>query len=246
MIPLKTPEEIQIMKEGGRRLALVMEKMVEAVRPGVTLSRLDKLADLEIKTQGGTPSFRMVPGYQWATCLNINQGVVHGIPSSYQLKASDLLSLDIGMFYRGFHTDMATTVAASGAKGKFLKAGEKALEQAIKMAKDGNFVAHISKAIEKTIRKADFSPVEALTGHGVGKKLHEEPAIPCFWEGSVKDSPRLYSGMVLAIEVIYAQGQPDVVLGSDGWTIETADGKPAGLFEETVAITPKGPIILTG
>lgn len=245
MIPIKTRQEIEIMKEGGRRLALVMKKMVEAVGPDVTLSRLDKLADREIKKQGGVPSFKMVPGYQWATCLDVNQGVVHGIPSNYQLKISDVVSLDVGIFYRGFHTDMATTVTASGTGGKFLEAGKKALKKAIAAAKVGNYVAHISLAIEKEIRKAGFSPVEALTGHGVGKKLHEEPAIPCFWQEDIKDSPRLSSGMVLAIEVIYAQGQPEVVLGNDGWTIETTDGKLAGLFEQTVAITPQGPIILT-
>lgn len=245
MIPLKTPAEIQVMQEGGRRLALVMRKMLAAVKPGITLLEIEKIADQEIKKQDGQPSFKTVPGYRWATCLNLNQGVVHGIPSNEALLAHDLLSLDVGMFYRGFHTDMSTTVAVSGSGGKFLAVGKMALEKAVEVAKAGNFVAHISKAMEKEIKKAGFSPVEALTGHGVGKKLHEEPAIPCFWQDEVEDSPRLQAGMVLAIEVIYAQGQPEVVLDQDNWTIETADGKLAGLFEQTVAITPGGPVILT-
>ncbi len=245
MIPLKSPADIKIMKAGGRRLAKVMQKMLAAVKPETTLLAIEQIADAEIKRLGGAPSFKKVPGYRWATCLNINEGVVHGIPSNYRLAAADVLSLDVGMLYRGFHTDMSTSVAVSGAGGKFLAVGKTALKKAVEAAKAGNYVAQISLAMEKEIRQAGFSPVEALTGHGVGKKLHEEPAIPCFWQAEVADSPRLQVGMVLAIEVIYAQGLPEVVLDQDNWTIETADGKPAGLFEQTVAVTAKGPVILT-
>lgn len=245
MIPLKTPAEIQVMRDGGRRLALVMKKTLPAVRPGITLRELDKLADLEIRRQGGAPSFKMVSGYQWATCLNINQGVVHGIPNEYRIKEGDLVSVDLGMFYHGFHTDMAWTLRVKAQSDKFLEAGERALKKAIAAAKVGNRVAQISLAMEREIKKAGFSPIEALTGHGVGRKLHEEPAIPCFWSGPPANSQKLRPGMVLALEIIYAQGRPEVVLSADGWTIETTDGQLAALFEQTVAVTAEGPVIIT-
>jgi methionyl aminopeptidase len=126
-----------------------------------------------------------------------------------------------------------------------LEAGRRALEKAIAVARADNYVAQISLAIEKEIRAAGFSPIEALTGHGVGKKLHEEPPIPCFWRERPEDSPRILAGMVLAIEVIYGAGRPGVVLDANGWTVETADGQPAGLFEQTVAVTARGPIVIT-
>jgi len=252
MIPIKTEKEIKIMKEGGQKLALVFAEVVKRIKPGVSLKKLDDLAEELIIKQGGLPSFKTVKGYHWTTCININEGVVHGIPNDYQIKEGDLVSLDMGMLYKGFHTDMARTLCVrvqnSKCKSqdeKFLEAGREALKAAIKAAKAGNRVGHISAAIEKVIRKAGFSPVEDLTGHGVGKKLHEDPQIPCFLAQPINKTPVLQPGMTLAIEVIYTWGKPDLVLAEDGWTIKTADGKPAGLFENTVLITKKEPVILT-
>jgi len=252
MIPIKTEKEIKIMKEGGQKLALVFAEVVKRIKPGVSLKKLDDLAEELIIKQGGFPSFKTVKGYHWTTCININEGVVHGIPNDYQIKEGDLVSLDMGMLYKGFHTDMARTLCVrmqnSKCKSqdeKFLEAGREALKAAIKAAKAGNRVGHISAAIEKVIRKAGFSPVEDLTGHGVGKKLHEDPQIPCFLAQPINKTPVLQPGMTLAIEVIYTWGKPDLVLAEDGWTIKTADGKPAGLFENTVLITKKEPVILT-
>ena len=264
MIPIKTEKEIKIMKEGGQKLALVFAEVVKRIKPGVSLKKLDDLAEELIIKQGGFPSFKTVKGYHWTTCININEGVVHGIPNDYQIKEGDLVSLDMGMLYKGFHTDMARTLWVQNPKSKFpaspamsadrqagrqnpkfLEAGREALKAAIKAAKAGNRVGHISAAIEKVIRKAGFSPVEDLTGHGVGKKLHEDPQIPCFLAQPINKTPVLQPGMTLAIEVIYTWGKPDLVLAEDGWTIKTADGKPAGLFENTVLITKKEPVILT-
>lgn len=249
MIPLKTKREIEIIKEGGKKLALVFFRVLEEIRPGIKLVDLDKLAETLIKKQGGFPSFKTVKGYKWATCININQGVVHGIPGNYQIKNGDLVSLDMGMLWKGFHTDMAWTIAvgeeSQKANSLFLKAGKKALAKAIKIAKAGNRVGHISATIEKEIRRAGFQPVEMLTGHGVGKDLHEEPLIPCFLSEKIEKTPLLQEGMVLAIEVIYTQGKPDLVLADDGWTLETADGKLAALFEETILVTKKRSIVLT-
>jgi methionyl aminopeptidase len=196
----------------------------------------------------------MVPGYKWATCINVNQGVVHGIPGKYRLQNGDLLSLDIGMFYKGLHTDMATTIQAGNLPkrqaaaikiGKFLRAGERALEKAIQVAKVGNRVGHISAAIEKEIKKAGFNPIEALTGHGIGKKLHEEPKIPCFLEEKITQTAELKPGMTLAIDVIYAQGSPEVILKDDGWTLETVDRSLAALFEKTILIGSQIAKVLT-
>lgn len=257
-IPIRNSQEIKIIRRGGCRLAKIMRQLLKEIEPGVSLEKLDRLAELLIGKEGGKPSFKMVKDYHWATCLNINQGVVHGIPNQYQLRVGDLLSLDIGIFYQGFHTDMARSVKVKGkndpstslgvndrVKEKFLEAGEEALKEAIQLAKPGNRVGHLSAAIEGEIRKAGYRPIEALTGHGVGRNLHEEPQIPCFLKGKIESTPRLKPGMVLAIEVIYAQGNPEIALEDDGWTIETADGSLGGLFENTVVVTKDGSEILT-
>jgi len=259
MIPLKSAKEIKIMREGGRRLFWVFKQI--KIKPGMRLKEIDRLAEELIEKQGGKPSFKMVEGYHWASCLNVDQGVVHGVPTNYRLKKGDILSIDIGMFYQGLHTDMARTLCVRSQKsipkesreaGKvksqdeaFLEAGKKALAKAIKAAQPGNRVGHISQAIEKEIKKHSFQPIRALVGHGVGKKLHEPPAIPCYLKGKITETERLKPGVTLAIEIIYTQGKPKVVVDNDGWTVETADGQLAGLFEDTVAITQKGPLVLT-
>ena len=245
MISVKTKEEIEIMKEGGRRLALVMKEALLSIKPGLSLFEIDQNIEKLILKNGGQPSFKTVPDYHWASCLNVNQGVVHGVPSDYRLKENDLLSLDIGFFFKGFHTDMATTVYLKDQKDIFLETGKRALKKAIKAARIGNRVGHISQAMEKEIRKAGFSPVEVLTGHGVGKKLHEKPSIPCLLLEPVESTPKLEEGMTLAVEVIYTQRNSEVVLTKDNWTIETADGKLAGLFEKTIAVQSGKPLILT-
>lgn len=245
MIPIKNAKEIEIMREGGRRLAQVLEKVLKAVKPGISLKELDQLAGSLIEKKGGKPSFKMVKGYNWPTCINVNQGVVHGVPTEYRLKDGNIVSVDTGMFYQGLHTDMARTLRVGAGDDIFLKTGQRALKEAIKAAKPGSRVGHISAAIEKVIRKAGFTPIQALTGHGVGKKLHEEPQIPCFLKDKVEDTPQLKPGMILAIEVIYAQGEPEVVIKDDGWTVETADGQLAGLFEDTIAVTAKGALNFT-
>ncbi len=255
MIPIKTKDEIKRMKEGGKRLAWVMAKALGQVKSGVRLSKLDKLAESLIEKQKGKPSFKMVKNYHWATCINVNQGVVHGIPNEYRLKKGDLVSLDMGFFYKGLHTDAAKTVLVGKnlpnretivvSIGRFLETGEKALKEAVKAVRPGNRVGHISQAIQEAIKKSGFNSIKALTGHGVGKKLHEEPQIPCYLEGAIEKTPNLEAGMTLAIEIIYTQGKPDVVLDPDGWTVRTADGKPAGLFEETVSVTDRGGEVLT-
>jgi methionyl aminopeptidase len=169
------------------------------------------------------------------------------MPNDYRIKEVDLVSVDIGLWYRGFNTDMAVSVAFGKNYQEFLAAGERALNRAIELALVGNRVSDLSWAIEVEIKKAGYQLVEALTGHGIGRELHEEPLIPGWLRKREKRerSARLMPGMTLAIEVIYAQGNGEVVLANDGWTILTKDGKIAGLFEKTVAVTEAGPLVLT-
>lgn len=253
-IAIKTSEQIKIMAEGGEKLARVRDQLAKAVKPGVTAGQLDQLADKLIAKEGGKPAFKLVAGYHNATCICINEVVVHGIPSTENKFAEgDIVGIDVGMMYKGWNTDAATTVRVEEPESrrarereKFLETGRRALKLAIDQVRIGKRVADISEAIQKTVEAEGYSPVKSLTGHGVGKELHEEPAIPCFTIGNYDYSPKLVEGMVLAIEVMYNAGKAEVVYkDTDGWTIITADGKISGLFEETVAITKDGPQILT-
>lgn len=231
------------MAEGGQRLAEIRDKVARAVKPGITGLELDRLVDKLIAKAGGEASFKMVPGYKWATCVNINDVVVHGIPDGYKIKIEDKVGIDVGMYYKGFHTDTSITV---GGPEKFLEVGRLGLKRAIAQARIGRRVADISAAMQKTVEEAGYNVVRALTGHGVGRELHEEPAIPCFVIDKYERSPKLTAGMVIAIEIMYNAGSSEVVYkNDDGWTIVTADGKISGLFEETVAIASHGPIVLT-
>jgi len=247
MIVLKTPAEIEVMRQGGEKLALVLRKTIAALRPGMTTAKLDEIAEREILALGGKCSFKMVPRYHWASCVTINDEVVHGIPGKKVIKKGDVVGVDVGIYYKGFHTDAAQTVRVQAKEDEFLKVGRRALKKAIEQVKPGNRIAHISMAIQEEIEKAGFSPVAALTGHGVGRRLHEDPMIPCFFDKKedIGKSPILELGMTLAIEIIYNLRSPEVVLTEDGWTIKTKDGKISGLFEKTVAITANGPLVLT-
>lgn len=255
MILLKNEAEILKMAQGGKILAKIFKKVMAAAKPGSSTQELDKFADDLFEKSGGKPSFKMVPGYKFATCLGVNEVVVHGIPTSYRLKPGDLLGLDMGFYFQGYHTDMAETIIVEEAKfkedkafsrKKFLATGQLALKKAIKTAWVGKRIGDISLAIQKTIEGAGYSVVRSLVGHGVGKKLHEDPLVPGFLAGKKEKTPLLQEGMTLAIEVIYNEGQPQVTYkNNDKWTIITQDKSLSGLFERTIALTKNGPIVLT-
>jgi methionyl aminopeptidase len=250
MIPTKSDEEIQIMAVGGAKLARVKNALAEAVAEGVRASDIEDLAVKLIAKEGAEASFKKVPGYHWATCVNVNEGLVHGIPTaSVIFKKGDIVSIDVGVYYRGFHTDTSVSVGigATPENCRFLAVGREALSKAIKVAKEGNHIYDISAAIEDTVEAAGYSAIRALVGHGVGRELHEEPQIPCFLpaQAGVQDSPQIKRGMVLAIEVMYAAGGDAVEVAEDGWTIRMQDGKISALFEETVAVTTDGVRVLT-
>jgi len=224
--------------ECGKRLSEIFAKTLTEIKAGKKLIEIESFADKLIEQSGGKASFKMVPKYHWATCINLNEGVVHGIPNETVIKEGDVVSLDIGLFYKGWHTDMAYTIQIKNSEeSKFLQIGKLALERAIEKARVGNRVGHISRVIEETIENAGYHCVRDLTGHGVGKRLHQEPWIPCFEAMPLNKTLVLTEGMGLAIEVIYTKGHPDIARKNDGWTIVSADGKMSALFEKTVIVS---------
>ncbi len=249
MINIKTPNEIEIMQKGGKMLSEVMWELVAFVKEGVSEIEIDKLAQKLILEKGGEPGFKKVDGYKYSVCFSTNDVVVHGIPTDYRLKEGDVIGIDCGVFYNGFHTDMSETVIVGKANNskteEFLKVGKIALEEAIKKVVIGNHVGDISKTIQDIVEDNGYSVVEALVGHGVGRKLHEEPEVPGFLMEPINQTPLLREGMVIAVEVIYNMGKPELKLDKDGWTLRTKDGSLGGLYERTVAITSNGSLILT-
>lgn len=253
MINIKTKEEIEKMREGGKILAEVLFKVLEHAKVGVSELELDKLAEELILKAGAEPGFKKVANYHHTICVSTNNVVVHGVPTNYKFKEGDVVGIDCGVYFKGLHTDMAQTIRIKD-KGlmikdevdRFLETGKKALEKGIAQAKAGNRVGHISKAIQEEVEGKGYSIVRSLVGHGVGKKLHEDPEVPGFLNVPIQRTPLLKEGMTIAIEVIYNMGKRDVVYANnDGWTIKTKDNSLAGLFERTIAITHEGSIVLT-
>lgn len=241
-------KKIKAMTEGGKRLIHVRKQLVEMLKPGLRLVDIDQKAEILLLETGGEPAFKRVPKYHWSTCININDGVVHGIPNKYKIKSGDLVSIDVGLFYQGYYTDTSITVPVGPINSEikhFLKTGKKALKNAINETKLGNHIGHISQAIQKTITDAGYHVSHQLTGHGIGKELHENPRVPGDIKGNPLKTPALKLNQTLALEVIYTLGSPELITKQDGWTISTQDGKIAGLFEETVAVTESGPVVLT-
>lgn len=253
MINIKTAQDIEKMKKGGKILAEVVDKILEKAKPGVSELELENLADTLINKKGAFPGFKKVDGYNFATCMSTNDVIVHGIPGKYRLKEGDVFGVDCGVYLDGFFTDMSKTIRIRNFNSslkrdridKFLETGQKALNEAISKAKIGNRIGHISKTIQDIVEKDGYSVVRELIGHGVGKKLHEDPGIPGFLAGDIDKTPFLREGMTIAIEVIYNMGKKEITYAGDGWTIKTRDGSTSGLFEHTVLVTKKEPIIIT-
>ena len=247
-------DDIVRLKTGGKKLAEIRDRLLKELIPGAVPLQIDHLAKELIAKAGGSPSFMTVKDYKWATCISTNDGGVHGIPTTEPLNQGDIVGLDVGMLYEGWHTDTSwTKIVAKNSEFKasreiedFLKTGESALKKAINEAKPGNRIGHISQAIQKTVEGAGYSVVRSLAGHGVGRQLHESPQIPGVLSHSIAKTPELVAGMVIAIEVIYNMGGPEIVYkNNDGWSLATADGSLSGLFEQTILVDTDGPIVLT-
>lgn len=247
----RTPDEIRTMAEGGRRLGAVLQRLRSEVRPGVTTISLDRIARKLIVEGGDTPAFLNYRpagarrGYPYTLCASVNDVVVHGQPSNYVLRDGDIISLDLGLKHHGFYLDAAVTVAvrhAAAEDKKLMAATEEALAAGIKEAKPGRTLGDIGWAIERVVRKRKFSIVDGLTGHGIGRVLHDEPTV--FNYGDRGTGMRLAAGMVIAIEPMVSAGTSDIVQLRDE-SYGTADHSRAAHFEHTVAITERGPMILT-
>lgn len=248
---VRTKEKVRLIKKSGRITAAALKKTLASVTAGITLTELDRMAEEEIVRLGGQASFKTVPGYYFATCLTINNEVVHGLPRPIKLQLGDILSIDVGAVYQGWHTDAAWSVVVDeGTAGnryqkerQFLEVGEKTLWSAIRHAVAGQRIGDISAAIQRGIESEGFSVVKSLSGHGVGRTAHEEPEIPEY--GQSGTGPKLKAGMVLAIEVIYTQGSGELFKKEDGWTLASVEGGRGGLFEMSVIVGRKKPEIIT-
>lgn len=244
------PDKPVKMRESGKKLARVKRVLVEMVQPGILFEEIEAKAQELIASEGATPSFMTVSGYKYATCITRNEGCCHGIPVGKKVEQGDLITIDVGLVYDGYHTDTSYTVYA-GDQTKmpqdmrhFLEVGQLALENAIAQTRVGNSVYDISRAIQATIEAEGYGCVYQLTGHGIGKSLHEPPYVPCVAFAQDKRL-KLSEGMTLAIEPMYAKGNPELILGQDKWTYETKDKSLTGMFEDTVLITSGVPEILT-
>jgi methionyl aminopeptidase len=245
-INIKSDREVALMRQAGKIVASVLEILAEAVRPGLKTKELDTIAEKEIKKLGGIPSFKGYRGYPANLCVSINDEIVHGIPGERILKEGDIVSLDLGAIYQGYQGDAARTVAVgqiSDLALALIKATEGSFKAGIMMAREQNRLGDISSAIQKYAESKGFSVVREYTGHGIGRQMHEEPLIPNF--GLAGTGPVLKKGMVFAIEPMLNVGDWRTRIGSNNWTVSTADGKLSAHFENTLVITDSEPEILT-
>jgi methionyl aminopeptidase len=246
MIPLKSDSDLLMLRQAGRHLAAVMRRLEGFIRPGITTARIDSYAQELMRKKGLTPAFKGYRGYPAATCVSVNEEIVHGIPSGRLLVEGDIVSVDAGINFRGYYADAAFTVGIGriGERARrLIETARQALSDGIMQARAGNFLGDISSAIQSRTEKSGFSVVRQFVGHGIGKELHEEPEIPNF--GPARSGPELKNGMVLAIEPMINLGVWESFILDNGWTAVTKDGEPSAHFEHTVAVTERGPEILT-
>ena len=252
MIIIKSKSEIDLMRKAGEIVALAHEKIREAIKPGVTTLELDRIAEEVIRKHGAIPSFKGYKGFPGAIdfpasiCASVNDEVVHGIPGLRMLKDGDIISIDIGAYYKGFHGDAARTFGV----GKISKEAERLIEvtrqsfyEGIKKAVKGNRIIDISAAIQDYVESNGFSVVREYVGHGIGREMHEAPQVPNY--RTRERGPRLEPGMTIAVEPMVNVGKHYVKLLDNKWTVVTADGSLSAHYENTIAITDGDPIILT-
>jgi methionyl aminopeptidase len=248
VIQLKSQREIEIMAAGGRILADTVKLMEQSVKPGMTTAQLDAIAEDFIRSHpGAVPSFKGLYNFPASICSSINNEIVHGIPSKKRmLNEGDVVSIDVGVQFEGYHTDSATTVAVgkvSEESERLLRVTREALDAGVQAARPGNHLGDIGAAVQEIVERAGFSVVRDLVGHGIGTGFHEEPQVPNY--GKPNRGIRLVPGLTIAIEPMVNVGKPGIRTMPDKWTVVTVDGKRSAHFEHTVAITENGPRILT-
>jgi len=246
MIPIKTPEEITLMVQGGQILAKIIKELKVKVKPGLTTQELDKLAQELIFNYGVKSAFKGYQGFPASLCTSLNEQIVHGLPSKRKLVEGDILSLDLGIIYQGLYVDTAITLpigSISPEVSRLIRITKKALKRAIGRVKPGKHIGDISVAIQNYVEGQDFQVVRELCGHGIGRQLHQEPEVPNF--GQRHKGPELVPGMVLALEPMVVIGKPGIKKTPDGFGYQTADNSLSAHFEHTVAVTERGARILT-
>jgi methionyl aminopeptidase len=246
MVNLKTEEELAIIRESAQILGKAHGEIAKVIRPGVRTITLDKLAEEYIRDNGGVPSFKNYRGFPASLCISVNEVVVHGFPGNYELKEGDVISIDCGVQFKGYHSDSAYTYPLEGVKAETLMLLERTYDSlylGIAQAKAGNRIGDVAFAIQSYVESFGYGVVRELVGHGVGKKLHEDPEVPNY--GKRGKGVKIVPGMVFAIEPMINQGTRNVVQERDGWTIRTADKKPSAHFEHMVAIYKDRTEILT-
>ena len=246
MIAIKNERELSLMRRACKITAAARALAGEMVRPGVSTKQIDKAVYDFIVSQGAKPSFLNYNGFPASACISVNETVIHGIPGGYMLRDGDIVSVDVGACYKGYHGDCAATFACGAVSAeaqKLMDVTEQSFFEGIRFATRGHRVSDISHAIQTYVESNGFSVVRSFVGHGVGARLHEEPEVPNF--GPSGRGPRLLPGMTLAIEPMVNVGTPDVRILRDGWTVVTTDGKLSAHYENTVLITDGEPEILT-
>jgi methionyl aminopeptidase len=246
MVYTRNDEEIEKLRVSARLVAMTLRELGRAVRPGVTTAELDRLAEAFIRDHGARPAFKGYRGFPSSICPSVNEEVVHGMPGPRALREGDIVGIDVGVEKDGFYGDAARTFAVGAVSDearKLMDVTRDSLMQGIAQARPGNRVGDISNAIQQHVESHGFSVVRALVGHGIGREMHEEPAIPNF--GPPGRGPRLMAGLVLAIEPMVNIGGFEVVTRPDGWTVATKDGAWSAHFEHTVVVGPDGPEILS-
>ena len=247
MITLKSKREIELLKEAGHIVYLTHQYLRPHIKAGIKTKELDRLAEEFIRSKGATPSFKGYEGFPSTLCISINDEVVHGFPSDRVLQDGDIISIDIGACYKGYHGDSAWTYTVGKVTDDakdLLEHTEKALYEGIKQAKVGNRIGDISYAVEKYATEHNLGVVKELVGHGVGTSVHESPDVPNY--GTKGTGPKIRDGMVIAIEPMLTLGSPDIYIEDNDWTVKTEDSSLSAHFEHTIAITNEGVIILTG
>jgi methionyl aminopeptidase len=247
MIILKSAEEIERIRRAGRITARTVERLMSSVKPGITTGQLDAMAEKEIRGEGAVPSFKGYRGFPGTICTSVNEQVVHGIPGRRVLKEGDLLSLDVGAIWEGYHADSAVTVFVGGPPSdlaaRLVRVTEESLEAGIAQLRVGGRLSDVGHAVQSKAERAGFSVVREYAGHGVGRALHEDPQVSNY--GSPGRGPVLKPGLVVAIEPMVNAGGWRTRVLPDRWTVVTADGKLSAHFEHTIAVTEDGPEVLT-
>ncbi|MBQ3202881.1 MAG: type I methionyl aminopeptidase [Clostridia bacterium] len=246
MISIKSSRDLGLMREACVISARALKLGGEAVQPGVTTGEIDRIIRQYIESMGAKPSFLGYQDYPASACISVNDVVIHGIPGNRKIREGDIVSIDVGAFYNGFHGDNAATFGAGKVSAEaqaLMDATRESLYEGIKMATAGNRVGDIGAAVQRYVEMRGYSVVRQFVGHGVGTNLHEDPSVPNF--GTPGRGPKLLPGMTLAIEPMVNAGTHEVSILGDGWTTVTKDGRLSAHFEHTIAITPGGPVIMT-